>query len=83
MADHEMKAPLEHDDGAPQAQVVVTQPLMIAQPPLVYGMDDLAPHSFMGLAIVVAVICGILHFPSLFCSIPAIVLSAVVSCQYV
>lgn len=77
MADHETKVPLERDDGAPQA--VFTQPLMIPQPPIVYRMDDLAPHSFMGLAVAVAAVCGFFHFPTLFCSIPAIILSAVVS----
>ena len=78
MADHETKTPLERDDEAPQA--VFTQPLMmIPQPPIAYQMDDLAPHSFMGLAIVVAAVCGFLHFPTLFCSIPAVILSGVVS----
>ena len=79
MADHEMKAPLELDDGAPQ--VVVTQPLMVQQPPITYKMDDLVPHSFMGFAVVVAGICGFFLFPTLFCSIPAIVLAVIVSFQ--
>ena len=52
MADHdEKKAPLEHDDRGPQA--VFTQPLMITEHPKAYQLDDLAPHSFMRLAIVV------------------------------
>lgn len=78
MADHdEKKAPLERDDGAPQ--VVFSQPLMIAQHPKACQLDDLAPHSFMRLAIVVASVCGFFIFPTLFCSIPALILAGVVS----
>ena len=78
MADHdEKKAPLEHDDRGPQT--VFTQPLMIAQEPKAYQLDELAPHSFMGLAIVVASVCGCFILPTLFCSIPALILAGVVS----
>ena len=56
MADHDKKkAPLECDDGAPQA--VFTQPLMITQHSNASQLDDLAPHSFMGLAIIVHDLC--------------------------
>ena len=78
MADHdEKKAPLEHDDRGPQA--VFTQPLMITEHPKAYQFDDLAPHSFMRLAIVVASVCGFFILPTLFCSIPALILAGVVS----
>ena len=78
MADHdEKKAPLECDDGAPQA--VFTQPLIITQHSNASQLDDLAPHSFMGLAIVVTCVCGLFVFPILFFSIPALVLAGEVS----
>ena len=79
MGDHdEKKAPFESDDGAPQA--VFTQPLMIAQHSNASQLDGLAPHSFMGLAIVVTCVCGLFVFPILFFfSIPALVLAGEVS----
>ena len=87
MDDHEMKAPLERDDGTPPTQAVFTQPAMVApsmvaQPAIAYRMKDLAPHSFLALSIVVAAVCGFLQILSLLCSIPAIVLAALVSFHF-
>ena len=89
MADDETKVPPEYPSGgtAPRSTdipsgatgvTVVIQPQPMIAPTPVYKMDDLAPHSFMTLAIAVAIFCGFFHIPSLICSIPAVTLSAVV-----
>ena len=81
MADDEAKVPLQPSSGdTPPTFTGVTvvaaqpQPMMVAP----ITMDDLAPHSFMALAITVAFLCGVAYLVSLMCSIPAIVLSCVV-----
>ena len=80
MADDEAKVPLEPSSGDTPPTftgvTVVAQPQPIMVTPVV--MDDLAPHSFMALAIIVAIFCGVAYLLSLICSIPAIVLSCVV-----
>jgi hypothetical protein len=87
MADDEMKIPLESssDDQLPGPRfagvTVIAQPqpmMSIPVPGGGYKTGDLAPHSFMALAIIVAIFCGVLYVVSLMCSIPAIVLSYVV-----
>ena len=51
----------------------------VPQPKSFY-IEKLAPHSFLALAICAAIVCGFFHIPSLACTIPALVLSCIVSC---
>ena len=90
MADDETKVHLAYSSGGtaprstsdPAGVTVVSQSQpMILPTPAVYKMNDLSPHSFLGVAIFVAVFCGFFHILSLMCSIPAIALSVVV-CKF-
>ena len=91
MADDEMKVPLQYPSGGTDSKytpgdpagvaAIVSPPQLMTLPaaPVSYiKQDDLAPHSFLTLAIIVAFCCGFFHILILLCSIPAIVLSCIV-----
>lgn len=84
MADDEAMVPLEPSSGDTPPTVTVVaqpQPLAVISTPVVYNKDDLAPHSFMALAIIVAIFCGVVSLLTLMCSIPAIFFSCMV-CKF-
>ena len=89
MADDEMKVPLQYPSGDTDPKstpgdpagvtAIVSQPQPMTLPaPVSCKKEDLAPHSFLALAIIVAICCGLFHFPSLLCSILAIYFSCIV-----
>ena len=89
MADDEMKVPLQYPSGGTDPKstpggpvgvtAIVSQPQLMTLPaPVSYKKDSIAPHSFLALAIIVAICCGFFHILSLTCTIPAIILSCIV-----
>ena len=75
------KAPVPETGGEPSPVVLIQPaPLSQLQPPTnVFYTEQLAPHSFMGLAIVLSIVCFFFYFPCIALTIPAIGLSCMVS----
>lgn len=87
--DHDIIADDEYPSGgtAPKSTpgdpagvtAIVSQPqLMILPTPVSYKQDDIAPHSFLALVIIVAIFFGFISILTLTCSIPAVILSCIV-----
>ena len=62
--------------GVPPQQL---QPVVQVQPQQGINKNAITPHSYLALSICVAICCGILNPLTLVCTIPAAVLSAMVS----
>ena len=74
--------PLTAEGEHLSAQGVQTQPTPLPQlqaPTQAFYAEKLAPHSFLSLSIVLSIVCFFAYLPVLFCTVPAIVVSAVVS----
>ena len=70
VAIHHLQSQHGPDNKVSMVTVVAQpQPLAVISTPVVYNKDDLAPHSFMALAIIVAIFCGVVSLLTLVCSI--------------
>ena len=69
-------------DGEHLPAGVFTQPTPLPQlqaPAQAFYTEQLAPHSFLALSVVLSIVCFFFYLPVLFCTVPAIVVSAIVS----
>ena len=74
-----LNARLYYIEQPSNSQVPALPPQVAIAPSQATTNSVSAPHDFLVLALVVTIVCAILDVFSLFCGIPAVILSALVS----